>query len=203
MNGLLEESTYRWLHYSLNLIGDPETPIYTTIPREFSNVNIEFNSDGLVEVHTGIKDTRICVTSKSDPNIYEVINGSDAVFDLPDGPQDFCITAQNYKPKLISFTHYGATNKWYGPETKILSLSPNPATSNVTVKYRLNAVDNNELTLLILTNVYGGEPYDFDITGGDGTVSIDISNVPAGLYIANLCFRGQLYESQQRLIINK
>ena len=57
---------YIWLQYTLNAIGDPELPLYTDNPIQFSNVTITPTTTGITVNTGGISGCRIAVTSNGD-----------------------------------------------------------------------------------------------------------------------------------------
>lgn len=97
----------RWVQFGLNPIGDPEMPIYTTIPKKFDNLNISTTSDSIT-INTDVSGCRVCVMSSSDygHSYYEVFNNTD-VLTIPTLPYDLnvCITKQDYIPKLYKISY--------------------------------------------------------------------------------------------------
>jgi len=64
--GLLSTSTYlKGMYMALNPMGDPEMPIFTSLPLKFSNIAISL-LNGTLSVSTGTDSCRICVSSISD-----------------------------------------------------------------------------------------------------------------------------------------
>ena len=97
---------YRWLHFSLNPLCDPEMPVYLSMPNLFSNVNIHLSNDTLY-VSTGLSDCKITAMSISDngQSLYEVHEDvSNAIisnFSIGDG---ICITKPGYIPYIADFS---------------------------------------------------------------------------------------------------
>lgn len=91
-----------YLKYSHNLIGCPETEMWTLHPYEFENVFIT-QTGTTVNVNTGVlSDCRICVMSILDngESYWEVKNGSAATFYNVTEPYYVTITKPNYIPYL-------------------------------------------------------------------------------------------------------
>lgn len=205
----LDKPVYRWLHYSINAIGDPETPIFNTYPKSFSTATAKYNSDGVLVVNTGVDDTatestKICVSHAASNSYYEIGYGRECSFNTGQGYFDVWITRQNYIPKYFRVIHIpkitivDSDSIKKIDETKILSISPNPTTSNITIKY--NTAFINPILKVSLTEVNGSRNYIFDITGCENEATIDISNIPNGIYIVNLIENGTLIQSSERLI---
>lgn len=97
-------NAYRWLQYSLNAIGDPEMPIFTTAPMKIPNPKVKVDGTKL-QVSTELDSCTICLMSKSDngQSYYKVLhNVKTATFENIADSMSLCITKQNYIPKLIS-----------------------------------------------------------------------------------------------------
>lgn len=116
----------RWIQFGLNPIGDPEMPIYTTVPKKFDNLNIFAGSDS-IRINTDINGCRICVMSSSDygRSYYKVFNNINSLI-IPTLPYDLniCVTKQNYIPKLykISYTQNDLITQDENPSVDIQDL---------------------------------------------------------------------------------
>lgn len=94
------DEKYRWLQLGLNPIGDPEMPIFTSTPKQFSDVSVE-SENGVVKVNTGVDGCNICVMSIKDngSSFYKVQkNVREATFTNINSTASLCITKQNYVP---------------------------------------------------------------------------------------------------------
>ncbi|MBO4398283.1 MAG: hypothetical protein J5805_07070 [Bacteroidaceae bacterium] len=92
------DNPYRWLLFGINPMGDPEMPIYTTIPQVFDNVEMAYGINGHY-IHTNIDSCRICIMGRDNTTYlcsYNVssING----YTLSDGEYNICITKNGYIP---------------------------------------------------------------------------------------------------------
>ncbi|MBP1646247.1 MAG: hypothetical protein H6Q16_1822 [Bacteroidetes bacterium] len=88
--------------YSLNLMGCPETELWTEIPEHFNNVSIQENSNSLF-VNAGVNDVSICVMSALDngESYYQKVeNVSSFNFQNISKPYNLTITKHNYYPYL-------------------------------------------------------------------------------------------------------
>ena len=95
----------RWLHFGLNILGDPEMPIFTDTPCEFENVTFTFNN-GTLSINTGVEGCRVCVQGKIDDEVcyYRVYNNirEDAILQVPiNMDYSICITKPGYKPYIV------------------------------------------------------------------------------------------------------
>lgn len=90
----------RMVWMGLNLMGDPEMPVYLSKPKYFQNVNIQFVNDNIY-VNADTCDFDICFINQNDPTEYYIardIADSVAVFDRINGVFDVCITKPGYVP---------------------------------------------------------------------------------------------------------
>lgn len=90
----------RKIWMSLNLMGDPEMPVYLSKPNYFQNVDIKFVNDSIY-VGTGVSGFDVCFVNQTDSTEYYIarnIETSDAVFGRKNGAFDACITKPNYVP---------------------------------------------------------------------------------------------------------
>ena len=87
----------------LNLMGDPEMPVYLSKPKSFHNVDIQFLNDSIY-VNAGIEGFDICFINQSDSTDYYIarnISDSVAVFSRLNGAFDVCLTKPGYVPCSI------------------------------------------------------------------------------------------------------
>lgn len=90
----------RKIWMGLNLMGDPEMPIYLSKPKYFQNVSIQFVNDSIY-VDAGTGDFDICFINKGDSTDYHIardIADSVTVFSRINGTFDVCTTKPNYVP---------------------------------------------------------------------------------------------------------
>lgn len=197
---LENDMIYRWLHFSINALGDPETPIFNTYPIENTSATAEFDENGTLVVDTGIDGAKVCVSSSDNAcaYFYETSNGSQiSTFDTGFGTFDVWITKQNYIPKHFTVSRYLDIELI---ETKITSISPNPATDNITVQYQ-SAFAGIDLKLM-LTRTSGLGFYEFDLDASENEATLNISNVQSGMYVVSLVDNGAtLYSFPSRLIV--
>lgn len=178
---------YRWLFYSVNAIGDPETPIFSKEPSTFYSAQANTHQFNSLRVKTGIRDARVCVSSKDNPSFYEIQYGDSLVFNTGKGNYDVWITKQNYIPK-----HFEVNVREFNPggiieigdSIHLLSISPNPVSSNVTVSYQTSFSESNPVVSMINENT--GKEYIFNVSSNASEATIDISSLPQGYYIVRL-----------------
>ena len=102
----------RWNMLTANLFGDPEMPVYTSVPKEFGSVKIDIKPDGSkfsVTVDALVDEYGIAVT-KYDGNKYKILKSSyitssykPATFTTDDSTINICITKDGYIPYVIVF----------------------------------------------------------------------------------------------------
>ena len=180
-------SVERWLYYSVNALGDPETPIFNRTPREFLNARIENDHGAAFTVYTGFSDTRICVSSSGNntPPYYE-IGGDGARFCPLPGEYDVWIWRPGYIPKYFS-VQVNLLSRQQTMElnsTNLTSVTPNLTYSNTLVKYEVNDVNSN--VKIVFTNTDGSRIVSFPLDPDKYEDVIDLSTLPAGIYIATL-----------------
>lgn len=197
------ELIYNWLHYSINAIGDPETPIFNTTPLQNSTATATVNLNGELIIDTGVDDARVCVSSANDDTFYEIGFGRNLTFQPGTGSFDIWITKQNMIPKHF---YKSISDRWTIidqdsiPEmtlnSQIVSISPNPATDIVTIKYFANAID----VKISLININTGQSFIFDPTENKFEMTIDVSNLTNGIYSVNLIENGSIITGNDKLI---
>lgn len=101
--------SYRWLQYSLNAIGDPELPIYTTSPLTFNNITITKTDRNLTVKTNGVQGCTIAVTSSEDYGgfYFKVVESTDsATFKYIPNDYNVVVTKHNYVPYIYSNSLY-------------------------------------------------------------------------------------------------
>lgn len=112
---------YGYLKLSHNLIGCPETPIWTATPSVFSNASVT-ESGNSVSVNSRVTNSTICVMSALDngESYYEVRkNTSSSTFSNVPKPYLVTITKPNYIPYLKSPDHVYIQNETISSEKYI------------------------------------------------------------------------------------
>jgi hypothetical protein len=97
-------SSYRWLQYTLNAIGDPEMPIFTDNPLSFSNITISQNGTTVTVNSGGISGCTIALTSSdAGTSYFEVAKDvSSYTFNNVNVPYCVSVTKHNYIPFVSS-----------------------------------------------------------------------------------------------------
>ena len=111
-----ETDNWRYLQFGINPLGDPEMPIYTSTPQNFSNAQINIDSNGNVTVSTGGVDScTIALTSiDNGQSFFEVAeNVSSYTFSEVNARCYVTITKHNYRPYRSGFSYPGID----GPNT--------------------------------------------------------------------------------------
>lgn len=194
-----DPTLYRWLHYSINAIGDPEMPIYNTNPLNFECANADYDRFGLLNVETGEDDARVCVSSINSNDYYEIKYGNNVEFLTGDGQFDIWITKQNFIPKhfkvVFKFPEYFEKDEDRS-KTSVF-IYPNPATDLVRVTYSSPEDSYKEIELIGI-NHGGVHRYIFDL--GTSHKTIDVSDIANDIYILRAYENGVLVDSNNRLV---
>lgn len=85
-------ANFKWLLYTLNPIGDPEMPIYTSAPSYFNNISVS-NQGSSLKISSHIPDTKMCLQG------YE--NGRNTAYHIFPPASSFII---NYAPEYLELT---------------------------------------------------------------------------------------------------
>lgn len=98
-----DNNDFRWTQFGLNPLGDPETPIFTDIPKEIPlSINDAGNS---LTINSNVDGCRFCVMGieSENGNYYKIYDNCNSI-SLSDIPQKccVCITKHNYIPKLYT-----------------------------------------------------------------------------------------------------
>lgn len=110
--GCNEYGHIRWNMLTANLFGDPEMPVYTSVPKEFGDIKIEILPQGSkfnITVNALVDDYFVGV-SKYDGNNYNVMKSSyvsglykSMSFITDDSTINICVTKDGYVPYVIVF----------------------------------------------------------------------------------------------------
>ena len=101
---------YRWLHFSLNAIGDPELPIYIDSPQTIEGTSWVYQGNKLY-VATDSTGYTVTLSSKNDngQTYYQTITDTNKcknqfIFQNVNSLDNLqlCITKDNYKPLLVT-----------------------------------------------------------------------------------------------------
>lgn len=104
INSFNNNNAERWLCIGMNLLGDPEMPVFLSQPLRFNNVSLSYHNH-ILSVNTNTSNCRICITSKDDfgESYYEVIDSLGSYsFTLPSGAYRLCISKYGYIPYIVT-----------------------------------------------------------------------------------------------------
>lgn len=109
--------SFRWNLFSLNLLGDPEMPIYTKAPMEFDGLDINLINDNLLYFGFNTYNQEfsyfdICIMSLEDNGVsyYSIIHhvADGTTLDLPPGHDySICATQPGFKPFIVNIYRRG------------------------------------------------------------------------------------------------
>lgn len=97
----------RWMYLALNAFGDPEMPVYKTVPTAIPNVTINYDGSNLT-VNSGVERPMLCLMSRYDEGNsfyrYQFGNGTPPnesnTFTDMNGEYSYCLTKKGYLPTL-------------------------------------------------------------------------------------------------------
>lgn len=104
---------FRWVQFGLNPIGDPEMPVFTSKPLQFSGATIKAEGNG-IKVNSAVDGCNICVMSTADngASYYSIQkNVKEASFSNVNCNVSVCITKQNYIPYIGQATCINIQNE--------------------------------------------------------------------------------------------
>jgi len=169
-SALSPDSIYRairkiWM--SLNLMGDPEMPIFLSKPKFFHNVSIQFVNDSIyVDAGTGGFD--ICFINQNDSTEYYIardIADSVAVFNRINGVFDVCITKPGYIPYTTTCSNTYLQNMIFAG-TKTYETGSAMIGSNVTNKVTQGPVIINSGSTTVKASHGTTITKDFEVKSG-------------------------------------
>lgn len=198
-----ESDGFRYLQIAINPLGDPEMPIYTSYPSDFSNVQIKSDSNGNVTVTTGgVGNCTITLMSYDDgETYYEVAEGvSSYTFTDVNCLYYITVTKHNYRPYLsnlkcpdITGDSYIWTSRTYSinlPSYYTVTWSLTGAPSSVSLySYSNSCVVTNYNTEYVNATLTATIRYDGFLvgisnknitTGGDFCLNVHQQGKPSG-----------------------
>ncbi|RJQ57265.1 MAG: T9SS C-terminal target domain-containing protein [Stygiobacter sp.] len=146
----ISKSNYgnHYLAYSHNLIGCPETQLWTATPSYFSNVSITDNGTS-ISVNTGVAHSTVSIfnANSSSEYLYRVTDTQNCTFNTSTRPLYITILAQNYIP-FFAVTGGSFTQNITVPIDETLNIYPGTTLSfasgtGILVSGKLNAVGNS------------------------------------------------------------
>lgn len=112
----------RWVHFSVNPMGDCEMPVYTSTPKKMDSVILSFYRNGLY-VDAGLDSCRICVMDLDNDSNYYVVRdnvSTETFYTLPDR-YSVCVTKQDYVPFVMEFERPFMTDGTYCIQNETLT----------------------------------------------------------------------------------
>lgn len=95
-----KDNAYRWIQLGLNPVGDPEMPVFTSVPERFPE-SIVMEREGELRIETGVYGCRVCIMSAWDEGeSYYRIWDDVRNLSVTDIPSNFsvCVTGPNHVP---------------------------------------------------------------------------------------------------------
>ena len=216
--------TVQDLAHSINPIGDSEMPIFTEIPKTFSDITLSLES-GEIVFDSGEEDSLISVTTPNDlwgtPLLYRGISflGEAMAWDK----FTICVTKKNFKPLIFNLSLIG--NDWHvyceeprkdGFESIYLGQLQEINTTLENINKERKAVidsaiySNGILTLnslflptdsenrVIVKNIFGDGIFESAVTNSNE--NFIIGDLPKGVYTVSLLVNNNSISTQKILI---
>ena len=97
--------THRWLLFSINMLGDPEMPLYMSYPQQLDSITIDNFHDDFIDIYAGNSNSTIHIMSKNDmgESFYEHHQESVVLRTGFNIDRTICITKPGYIPYVASF----------------------------------------------------------------------------------------------------
>lgn len=186
-----QDSIFRWIQFQLNPVGDPEMPVYTTVPKEFSFTNITFGKNGnCIEISTGVDSCRICMMSTDDngASIYQIANNvNHAEFNISKA-FSICITKQNYIP------YYATWPAIKSSSNKIVKCITTKQKRMINISTQLSAdIKNAEI---VISSSSGNKQQKYNLQKDSPSINADISKFNDGVLTVSLFANDQLMDSK-------
>ena len=183
-------SPYRWLQFGINPIGDPEMPIYTTVPQVMSNVSVTYGlGKKSVVIDTGLDGCQIYFSSKdSNGKRIRLIkrNVRNATFQLDD-VATICIMKQNYIPCFKTVTPSPTI------PNAITNCSVDRSSNNVAISTQL--AENVKNAEVAVSSVLGNSII-HKLSVESPTVVADLSGFTNGVHVVSLIVDGKIVDSK-------
>lgn len=184
----------RWIMFSLNPMGDPETPIYTTTPSVFESPRITLGQN-TVTVDTQVEGCNICVMSTDDngATYYDVRkNTQNATFNDVTTNVSVCITKQNYIPRIYELK----ANVIKGD--RIVEVYVDDRSDKIDIITEITS--GNTGGVLKISSTTGNGVKSYNVSSDNSTISDDVSSLDKGIYVVSLYVNGTLVDSKNIVI---
>ena len=203
----------------MHLFGDPSMRVNTEVPTEFENVEITALplfplSDSDVSTETKLSEKKVKLTltikDKSQPRISLIdkygkqtaYTGHHIIVPNVTLPIEITVTAHNKIPY-----HYTRNAlEYYFPGVKIISISPNPVTSQTVIKIGPERIGDNlihklyDKFSLVVYSLTGNYIAHTDIPEKEDQVTLSCEGLKKGTHIIALYGDNQLLDSQHLII---
>ncbi|MGQ9603494.1 MAG: C25 family cysteine peptidase [bacterium] len=216
-----DDGTNRWTMFSLNLFGDPETPIWIDIPQVLTVSHPENIGTGsqifTVSVSfsgSPVDSARVCLWKDEEIYLVGLTSGGSISFSIDpqeQGEMLVTVTKTGYLPYLGTAIIEEASGVKTNELNRIsLKVSPNPVIGSTRIRYYLPAFgdDKIEAAVLRIVDVTGRIAKTVEIRSGDKSEGIiewdgrtDVGEIASsGIYFVDLTF-GDEKKSAKILIL--
>lgn len=189
------ENLYRYLHFGLNPIGDPEMPVFTDTPQKFTKATVKIENNEL-KIDTGVDSCTICVMSRCDEgkSFYKVLrNVKNVNIDYNVDSLTLCITKQNYIPFFVNdvIKYAWLTNPISGGN--IDGVWKNPGDEDISIKYHI--AENSKNANIVVSSYDGTETKRFSVSENESKLNIESNSIKKGIISISLFVNSKLADS--------
>ncbi len=195
-NSAYNQAVWRWCYYELNLLGDPELPMWglkpctlmvthvRTIPRGPQNYTITVRSSG-----NPLANALVCLWKGDEAYAYGLTdasgNGTLSINPLTDGQMLVTVTAKNHLPYESSCTVSIEEDERSSPPAREIRILSNPVRDKLSIRYSLPArekitIEAFDITGRNIATIARGE------FAGIGNLIWRPKNLPGGIYFIKI-----------------
>lgn len=198
--------TERWVHFAVNPLGDPEMPLFTDYPQQFSSATVTIARDNTqygkfpynTYIDTGVDSCRVCISSPGSwtHEVYDNVR-----FVTLKGIRYnsvITVTKQNYVPKQMVISNSPVIA--YAPDAKPGRILSCNAAGGETVSVKLELPQETEDAQLTVAKQENGEMQMFNIDKETEKTEaiVDVSmkqNTKPEVYVISLIVDGKIHDS--------
>mgnify|MGYP002601664432 CR=1 FL=1 len=198
--------TERWIHYAVNPMGDPEMPLFTDYPQQFSSATVTIARDNTqygkfafnTYIDTGVDGCRVCISS---PGTWDHETYDNVRFVTLKGIRYnsiITVTKQNYIPKQMVISNNPVIT--YAPDAKPGRILSCNAAGGETVSVKLELPQETEDAQLSVAKQENGEMQMFNIDKEteetEAIVDVNMKqNTKPEVYVISLIVDGKIHDS--------
>lgn len=201
---ITNNASVRYVQYGLNPVGDPEMPVYTSIPQKFNNIVIG-TSKNYIEAKGDVSFGAITLSSETEtPLVYEYYESlkNTSEICLENLPQKYLLTfsKQGYIPK----TYYGFnlnSGHYIYEENQLNFTQPgqiiNVKRNNASIHIEYRTTDNTKQYKLYVTNLMNSNGIYFDLDNSQEINQVSFNTTLSGTLLISMIADGEIIETKK------